>query len=561
MAVQGSLRVLVAWAGHSLTLTAQPGRTVTLGRDPECDLVVPVPTVSRQHLRLLHTKGRWTVTDLGSTVGTRRQGFLLRPREPVPLLHGDQLDLGAGVHAAVEIESLGSAAIAALDESADVGEARAVSQASTDGLLAHALAASRAIGQVSTESDIWANAARALVEATGLGVRGAAVVEVHEGQRIEVLAEHGAHTGGWSRRGIAEAIARPGQTAVFERGGAGGGDRATMMHDSQYLACHAAPVALGASKVVLCAEGRTELGDGRANFTHFLGIVSEIAAQAVVQLRRSRIARYVSPNLASVLAQGASDPLDQPPHWMDAACLFLDLQGFSTIVDTEERNLPEVHSQMRAVMDSLARAIFDQQGMVVDFTGDGLFGAFGVPAAQEGSVGAAVRAGLAAHAVAPASRVGIDAGRCLFGPMGARQHAKLGLFGTVVNRASRLESLARPERLHGGVLCTAAVANEPSARASAQFLRIGLVVPAGLSEAVEVFEAVENGSLDASLVAEIEAASRSLEQARGASALAALAAQFDAAADRHRRLRWIAAQARRLAESPDGWEGVHRPAK
>lgn len=423
------------------------------------------------------------------------------------------------------------------------------------------MAASRAIGQVSTESDIWANAARALVEATGLGVRGAAVVEVHDGQRIEVLAEHGAHTGGWSRRGIAEAIARPDQTAVFERGGSGGGDRATMMHDSHYLACHAAPVSQGTSKVVLCAEGRTELGDGRANFTHFLGIVSEIAAQAVVQLRRSRIARYVSPNVASMLAQGGTDALDQPPHWMDAACLFLDLQGFSTIVDTAERNLPEVHARLRAVMDALARAIFDEQGMVVDFSGDGLFGAFGVPSQQEGSVGAAVRAGLAMRAIAPASRVGIDAGRCLFGPMGARQHAKLGLFGTVVNRASRLESLGRPERLHGGVLCTAAVAREASTHASAQFLRIGLVVPAGLSEAVEVFEAVERGSLDPSLVAEIEAASRSLEEARGASALSALAATFASAEDRHPRLRWLAAQAQRLAASPEGWAGVHRPAK
>ena len=40
-------------------------------------------------------------TDLGSTVGTRRQGTLLRAREPVPLMHGDQLDLGASVLAAV----------------------------------------------------------------------------------------------------------------------------------------------------------------------------------------------------------------------------------------------------------------------------------------------------------------------------------------------------------------------------------------------------------------------------------------------------------------------------
>jgi class 3 adenylate cyclase/pSer/pThr/pTyr-binding forkhead associated (FHA) protein len=561
MAVQGSLRVLVAWAGHSLALTAKPGRTVTLGRDPQCDLVVPVPTVSRQHLRMLHAKGTWTVTDLGSTVGTRRQGYSLRPNQPVPLLHGDQLDLGAGVHAVVEIERVGTVAALALEESAEVGQSKAVPQASTDGLLAHALAASRAIGQVSTEADVWANAARALVEATGLGVRSAAVVEVHEGQRIEVLSEHGAHVEGWSRRGIAEAIARPGQTAVFERGGGGGGDRATMLHDSQYLACHAPPLSQGASNVVLCAEGRTDLGDGRANFTHFLGIVSELAAQAVLQLRRSTIARYVSPSVASLLAQGGQDTLEQAPQWMDAACMFLDLQGFSTMVDVREDNLPEVHARVRSVMDALARAVFDQQGMVVDFTGDGLFAAFGVPAAQEGFLGAAVRAALAARAVAPASRVGIDAGRCLFGPMGARQHAKLGLFGTVVNRASRLESLGRPERLHAGVLCTAAVARDASAQESAQFLRIGSVLPAGLSEPVEVLEVVARGSVSAAVAAEIEAASRGLEQARGVEALKSLASSLAAGADRHPRLRWFAEQAERLAAAELPWDGVLRPAK
>ena len=424
------------------------------------------------------------------------------------------------------------------------------------------LAASRAIGQAATEDDIWANAARALVEARGLGVSSAAVLELAEGDRVTALCEHGARTRGWSRRGMAAALERPGETAVFERGGAGGSaDRATMMGDSQYVACHAPVLAHAGGALVLCAEGRAMLGDGRANFTHFLGIVSELAVQAVLQVRRSRISRYVSPSVASLLARGGTDTLEQAPHWMHAACVFLDLQGFSGMVEGDEQALTEVHGRVRGVMDALARAVFEQQGMVVDFTGDGLFAAFGVPAEQQGHVAASVRTALAMRAVAPASRIGLDAGRCLFGPMGARQHAKLGLFGTVVNRASRMEALGRPERLRAGVLCTAAVASDASAREAAQFLRVGLVQPAGLTEPVEVFEVVASGSVPEALAQELDRASRQLEGARGAQALLEMAQRLGANAASHARVAWLAAQAERLAASPEGWDGVHRPAK
>jgi adenylate cyclase len=246
---------------------------------------------------------------------------------------------------------------------------------------------------------------------------------------------------------------------------------------------------------------------------------------------------------------------------MHAACVFLDLQGFSGMVEGDEQALTEVHGRVRGVMDALARAVFEQQGMVVDFTGDGLFAAFGVPAEQQGHVAAAVRTALAMRAVAPASRIGIDAGRCLFGPMGARQHAKLGLFGTVVNRASRMEALGRPERLRAGVLCTAAVAGDQAAREAAQFVRVGLVQPAGLSEPVEVFEVLAKDAVPPALLAQVETASRELETARGGEALAAIAQRLKEGASMHARLAWLAAQAERLAASPEGWDGVHRPAK
>jgi hypothetical protein len=65
----------------------------TIGRDPDCDLVIPDISVSRQHAGLARDSHGWLLTDLGSTDGTRLNGW--RVREPVPVSPGDQVSFGA----------------------------------------------------------------------------------------------------------------------------------------------------------------------------------------------------------------------------------------------------------------------------------------------------------------------------------------------------------------------------------------------------------------------------------------------------------------------------------
>ncbi len=88
----------------TLTMTVGPAtglvvelqkRTLLLGRDPACDVVVDDVEVSRRHARLIAQSGGYTIEDLGSTNGT----FVneKRIRSIVPLLPGSLIRLGEQV--------------------------------------------------------------------------------------------------------------------------------------------------------------------------------------------------------------------------------------------------------------------------------------------------------------------------------------------------------------------------------------------------------------------------------------------------------------------------------
>lgn len=64
----------------------------TIGRDPDCDLVISDVSVSRWHAGLHRAADGWLLTDLGSTNGTRLNGW--RVRDAVPVRCGDRVSFG-----------------------------------------------------------------------------------------------------------------------------------------------------------------------------------------------------------------------------------------------------------------------------------------------------------------------------------------------------------------------------------------------------------------------------------------------------------------------------------
>lgn len=64
------LRVRVTLKGRPVGSHRFANDVVTVGRDPEADLFLDNPGVSRQHLKFEHTPAGWILEDLGSANGT-----------------------------------------------------------------------------------------------------------------------------------------------------------------------------------------------------------------------------------------------------------------------------------------------------------------------------------------------------------------------------------------------------------------------------------------------------------------------------------------------------------
>ena len=65
---------------------------VSIGRLPECDIVLSDPNVSRRHAEVRRRGNDFVVVDLGSTNGTRVNGAGVRERQ---LVDGDEISLGS----------------------------------------------------------------------------------------------------------------------------------------------------------------------------------------------------------------------------------------------------------------------------------------------------------------------------------------------------------------------------------------------------------------------------------------------------------------------------------
>jgi hypothetical protein len=88
---------LPAW-GHLIGLdgggaAVLADNRVVIGRAPQCDIVIPLAEISRQHAVIVRRGGGYQVADLGSSNGTTVNGRRLGD-DPMHLVPGDEVGLG-----------------------------------------------------------------------------------------------------------------------------------------------------------------------------------------------------------------------------------------------------------------------------------------------------------------------------------------------------------------------------------------------------------------------------------------------------------------------------------
>jgi Protein of unknown function (DUF3662)/Inner membrane component of T3SS, cytoplasmic domain len=93
-AAAGGRAVVVVHEDGGERTVALSSDSVTIGRLADCDVVLTDKGASRKHAQLRLRDGSWTITDLGSTNGTRLNGQTIQSRE---LSDGDKITIGTTV--------------------------------------------------------------------------------------------------------------------------------------------------------------------------------------------------------------------------------------------------------------------------------------------------------------------------------------------------------------------------------------------------------------------------------------------------------------------------------
>ncbi len=268
-----------------------------------------------------------------------------------------------------------------------------------------------------------------------------------------------------SRRLVQLALRKVRQPVMHRWGGGQGGDF-TAGADFDWALCAPLPddpapgwalYAIGRTALAATARADRQAEDAEKEDLKFAGLVADVfgALRQVrdLQRRKTMLESFMNPTVLAALAYHDMEEVLKPRR-TDVTVLFCDLRGFSRIAEAEE--LEDICDRVSAALSVMTRNILDKEGVISDFQGDAAMGFWGWPFAGDDQVEQAARAALAIrrefqqfarqkdHPLAGfACGIGLAHGPAIAGRLGTFDQFKVGVFGPVVNRASRLESLTK----------------------------------------------------------------------------------------------------------------------
>ncbi len=257
------------------------------------------------------------------------------------------------------------------------------------------------------------------------------------------------------------------------------------------------------SSTVLAPMASHELRDD-VKFTELVAeIVGSLRQVQVLRERQGVFRRFFSPGVLNVLSSSDA-PRALEPRESDVTVLFCDLRGFSKKVEESAGHLLDVLHRVSSALGVMTQNIVENRGVIADFYGDAAMGFWGWPIDTPSRIEDACRSALGIRAAFEQvsqdeshplfgfrAGIGIASGRAVAGGIGTAEQAKVGVFGPVVNLASRLEGMTKPLRVP--ILLdepTAGAVRQHMPRDVARVRRLAKVLPYGLETPLVVTELI-----------------------------------------------------------------------
>lgn len=176
----------------------------------------------------------------------------------------------------------------------------------------------------------------------------------------------------------------------------------------------------------------------------------------------------------------------------EVTILFADLQGFTHWMETQE-GLEEGFWLLSNKLATAAEAILEENGILDKYLGDAVMGIFNAPRPDEQHTLHAIRAAWRiTQRLSDDSnlqfRVGINRGQAVVGNIGTPQALNYTAIGDAVNRAKRLQEMAKP----GQILVSGSSLEHLPGKVTTRSL--GMQPLRGKTRPVEVFEIIGLGS-------------------------------------------------------------------
>lgn len=257
---------------------------------------------------------------------------------------------------------------------------------------------------------------------------------------------------------------------------------------------------------------------------HLMGAIRSVRA---LENRFEGIRQYFSPKLQDSVA-GTDPETALAPQETDIVAIYCDLRGFSRMVAESTGDLHGLLARISGALSVMTQSIIQHHGAIADFQGDSALGFWGWPVALSDGAMPAIRAALQIRRTFEQASyetdgslhgfhvgIGIATGRAIAGRIGTRDHAKIGVFGPVVNIASRLEGMTK--KVGATILMddrTAQLAASELRPDEGRCRRIGTFEPVGFEQPVNVWELlppVQESSMSDSDIAHFDSAVKAFE--------------------------------------------------